>query len=27
MKDLIFVLVTSAFFVTAWLYARSFEKF
>jgi hypothetical protein len=26
MKDLLFVLVTSGFFVIAWLYARSFEK-
>jgi hypothetical protein len=26
MKDLLFILVTSGFFVIAWLYARSFEK-
>jgi len=26
MKDLLFVIVTSAFFAVAWLYARSCEK-
>jgi hypothetical protein len=26
MKDLLFVLVTSAFFCAAWLYARACEK-
>jgi hypothetical protein len=26
MKDLLFVIVTSAFFALAWLYARSCEK-
>jgi len=26
MKDLLFVIVTSAFFTVAWLYARACEK-
>jgi len=26
MKDLLFIVVISGFFVIAWLYARSFEK-
>jgi len=26
MKDLLFIVVTSAFFAVAWLYARSCER-